>query len=93
MSYNDGWRVYADISENVVKRNLLQGVKLGLEKQLVKQEEKVKKVSEATMKIDCFNSTPKRRASANMRLSSECNFRDELRREIDIVEEWMKEFI
>jgi hypothetical protein len=90
MSYNDGWRVYEDISVNAEKINLLYAMKSGLEKQLKKQQEKVNKVSEATRRLDIYNSTRKRRAAANMRLSNECNQRDTLQTRIGIIEDWIK---
>jgi hypothetical protein len=91
MRYNDGWRQYEDIPIKTEKINLLYGMKSNLEKQLSKQTEKVSKLSESTRKLDIYNSTPKRRSAANMKLSDECNLRDSIQRRIDIVEKWIKE--
>lgn len=93
MSYKDGWRVYEDIPVKTEKLNMLQGIKASLEKQLGKQQVIVSKVSEATRKLDMYNSTPRRRSAVNMKLSDECNFRDTLQRKIGIIEDWMKELI
>lgn len=91
ISYNDGWRVYEDTPVNIEKTYMLRGIKSSLEKQLDKQEKKVKEVSEKTRLLTLENSTPKRRSAANMRLSEECNYRDTIKRRIGIVEDWIKE--
>lgn len=91
MSYNDGWRVYEDEPVKVEKVNMLYGLKASLEKQLEKQAKKVAEVSEKTRALDLYNSTPKRRSAANMRLSEECNYRDRLQRRINIVTNWIEE--
>jgi hypothetical protein len=62
MSYNDGWRIYEDIPEHIEKRNILMTAKIVIEKQLIKQENKVKIVSEATRKLTIDNTTKKEEA-------------------------------
>jgi len=91
MSYNDGWRVYEDIPEYIEKRNILMLSRNIIEKQLDKQQIKVNEVSASTRKLDMYNSTPKRRSAANMRLQQECECRDILKRRLNIIDSWLEE--
>jgi uncharacterized OsmC-like protein len=90
MSYFDGWRDYEDIPEHIEKRNILMIAKIVIEKQLIRQENKVKIVSESTRKLTIDNTTKKRRSAANMRLQQECECRDTLKRRLYIIEDWLE---
>lgn len=91
MSYFDGWRNYEDIPEHIEKRNILMTAKVSIEKQLVKQQNKVNIVSESTRKLTIDSTSRKRRSAANIRLQQECECRDTLKRRLYIIENWLEE--